>query len=63
MPGWQKLDRMRELNRLRLALAMRDIRARHTDAGERECLMRLASRCHGRAIMHALCDWDGGDGT
>ena len=58
MPGWRKLDCLRRLNDLGLALAMADIRARHPGASERECLLRLASRCMDPAVLRELCGWD-----
>jgi hypothetical protein len=58
MPGWRKLDQVRRLNHLGLALALADIQARHPTADERECLLRLAARCMDPAILARLCGWD-----
>ena len=58
MPGWRKLKQVRQLNNLGLALAMADIKARHPEAGERECLLRLASRCVDPTLLRDLCGWD-----
>jgi hypothetical protein len=58
MPGWRKLERLRSLNALGLALAMADLRERHPDATEREYLLRLASRCVDPTVLHQLCGWD-----
>ena len=58
MPGWRKFALLRRLNALGAALALADIRCRHPEADERECLLRLASRCMDGAILRELCGWD-----
>jgi len=58
MPGWQKMQRVRGLTRLVCALAVADIRDRHPEAGQREVLLRLASRRTDPEILKALCGWD-----
>jgi hypothetical protein len=58
MSGLEKLEAVRRLNRIGLTLALADIRAHHPDANERECLLRLASRCVEPEILRRFCGWD-----
>ena len=58
MPGWLKLHRRGGVDRLVCALAVADIRDRHPEAGQREVLLRLASRRTDPEILKALCGWD-----
>jgi hypothetical protein len=58
MSGVQKFELLQRLNELGLSLALSDIRQRHPDAGEQECLLRLASRCMEPEVLRSLCGWD-----
>jgi len=58
MPAPEKLARVRALNRTTVALALSDIRRRHPLAGERELLLRLASRRLGPELARDALGWD-----
>ena len=58
MPGWRKLQRVEELNRLTVALALVDIRHRYPSASEREVRLRLAARRLDPAILQRAFGWD-----
>ena len=58
MEGWERIERVRALNRLVCALALSDIARKHPQADERERLLRLASRRMDPAILRSLCGWD-----
>lgn len=58
MPGWQKLERMCELNRAAHELALTDIRRRHPNDSPREQRLRLASRWLSADTMRTVFGWD-----
>ncbi len=58
MTPQQRLDISVKLTELASALALADIRRRHPEADERECLLRLATRRAGPEIIKQLCGWD-----
>jgi hypothetical protein len=58
VPASEKVQRVRELNRLIQNLALADIRRRHPEADERECALRLASRWLSAELMRRAYGWD-----
>lgn len=58
MAGWERIERVRALNRMVCSMALGDIKRRHPEAGSREQLLRLASRRMDPAILKSMCDWD-----
>lgn len=58
MSGLRKMELVDALNRQALSAALTDIVRKHPGASDRECLLRLASRCYDAEILRSLCGWD-----
>jgi hypothetical protein len=54
----QKLERVWGLDATVRALQMAEIRSRHPDADDRECLLRMASRRLPADVMRKVFNWD-----
>ena len=58
MSAAQKLGQVQSLSMTVRQLALADIRRRHPEAGEREQLLRLASRSMDAALLLKAFGWD-----
>ena len=58
MTPTQKLQSVWDLHRLAHDLAMADVRKRYPDAGDRECLLRVASRYLDPDLLAKATGWD-----